>query len=264
MSASGRQRHRGPPTRWPGDRLARAGAWCTSTAPRAWPRPPRATGTDHGLERADPGPPTPQALNVPYDSGMAIVPTPALRAGDERTRPELIQDDRPDTFDTVPEFSRAGIGAFRCWRPCGRWVAAGWGNRSRDCVPGPRVRRRARRRSRASSWQRRGLHPFASRSVPTGTGRCPRMWQRERVDDPRPGGAVGAAGARSPLADQPRTSTHPGGARVIERSGESGPRQAQGAGDRPGAAGPARPMSDELAKRRRRLRPGHRYREVFP
>lgn len=56
-----------------------------------------------------------KTLNVPYDSGLAIVAHPAaLYAAMGAHAPYLIQDDRPDPFATVPEFSRRARG-FTVW-----------------------------------------------------------------------------------------------------------------------------------------------------
>ena len=69
-----------------------------------------------GVERADSW--TTDAhktLNVPYDSGIAIVRHPdALYAAMGVHAAYLIQDDRPDPVATVPEFSRRARG-FAVW-----------------------------------------------------------------------------------------------------------------------------------------------------
>jgi glutamate/tyrosine decarboxylase-like PLP-dependent enzyme len=69
-----------------------------------------------GVERADSwATDAHKTLNVPYDNGLAIVADPAaLRAAMSERAPYLIQDDRPDPFDTVPEFSRRARG-FTVW-----------------------------------------------------------------------------------------------------------------------------------------------------
>ena len=69
-----------------------------------------------GLERADSwATDAHKTLNVPYDNGLAIVAdAAALRAAMAERAPYLIQDDRPDPFDTVPEFSRRARG-FTVW-----------------------------------------------------------------------------------------------------------------------------------------------------
>ncbi|HLL64103.1 MAG TPA: aminotransferase class V-fold PLP-dependent enzyme [Propionibacteriaceae bacterium] len=69
-----------------------------------------------GLERADSwATDAHKTLNVPYDNGLAIVADiGALRAAMSERAPYLIQDDRPDPFDTVPEFSRRARG-FTVW-----------------------------------------------------------------------------------------------------------------------------------------------------
>ena len=52
---------------------------------------------------------------MPYDNGLAIVADPAaLHAAMSERAPYLIQDERPDPFDTVPEFSRRARG-FTVW-----------------------------------------------------------------------------------------------------------------------------------------------------
>ena len=56
-----------------------------------------------------------KTLNVPYDSGLAIVAEPrALHAAMGEKAAYLIQDDRPDPLATVPEFSRRARG-FTVW-----------------------------------------------------------------------------------------------------------------------------------------------------
>ena len=56
-----------------------------------------------------------KTLNVPYDSGLAIVADPAaLYAAMGAHAAYLIQDERPDPFATVPEFSRRARG-FTVW-----------------------------------------------------------------------------------------------------------------------------------------------------
>ena len=91
---------------------------CTSTAPSGCgPRPrSRYRGLTTGLERADSwATDAHKTLNVPYDNGLAIVADPeALRAAMSERAPYLIQDERPDPFDTVPEFSRRARG-FPVW-----------------------------------------------------------------------------------------------------------------------------------------------------
>ena len=69
-----------------------------------------------GVERADSwATDAHKTLNVPYDTGLAIVADPAaLHAAMSERAPYLIQDDRPDPFDTVPEFSRRARG-FPVW-----------------------------------------------------------------------------------------------------------------------------------------------------
>jgi glutamate/tyrosine decarboxylase-like PLP-dependent enzyme len=69
-----------------------------------------------GVERADSwATDAHKTLNVPYDNGLAIVADPdALHAAMSERAPYLIQDERPDPFDTVPEFSRRARG-FTVW-----------------------------------------------------------------------------------------------------------------------------------------------------
>ena len=69
-----------------------------------------------GLERADSwATDAHKTLNVPYDNGLAIVADgAALYAAMSERAPYLIQDERPDPFDTVPEFSRRARG-FTVW-----------------------------------------------------------------------------------------------------------------------------------------------------
>jgi glutamate/tyrosine decarboxylase-like PLP-dependent enzyme len=69
-----------------------------------------------GLERADSwATDAHKTLNVPYDNGLAIVrDSTALYAATSKRAPYLIQDERPDPFDTVPEFSRRARG-FTVW-----------------------------------------------------------------------------------------------------------------------------------------------------
>jgi glutamate/tyrosine decarboxylase-like PLP-dependent enzyme len=80
------------------------GLWAAAT--------PRYQALTEGLERADSwATDAHKTLNVPYDNGLAIVADPgALRAAMSERAPYLIQDDRPDPFDTVPEFSRRARG----------------------------------------------------------------------------------------------------------------------------------------------------------
>ena len=77
---------------------------------------PQLRGLTRGVERADSwATDAHKTLNVPYDSGLAIVADPtALHAAMSERAPYLIQDDRPDPFDTVPEFSRRARG-FPVW-----------------------------------------------------------------------------------------------------------------------------------------------------
>ena len=69
-----------------------------------------------GLERADSwATDAHKTLNVPYDNGLAIVAdSAAVYAAMSERAPYLIQDERPDPFDTVPEFSRRARG-FTVW-----------------------------------------------------------------------------------------------------------------------------------------------------
>ena len=67
-----------------------------------------------------------KTLNVPYDSGIAIVANAeAMYAAMGAHAAYLIQDERPDPFSTVPEFSRRARG-FTVWARCVRWAVAGW------------------------------------------------------------------------------------------------------------------------------------------
>ena len=77
---------------------------------------PQLRGLAAGVERADSwATDAHKTLNVPYDSGLAIVAdAAALHAAMSERAPYLIQDDRPDPFDTVPEFSRRARG-FPVW-----------------------------------------------------------------------------------------------------------------------------------------------------
>jgi glutamate/tyrosine decarboxylase-like PLP-dependent enzyme len=77
---------------------------------------PRLRGLTAGVERADSwATDAHKTLNVPYDSGLAIVADAAgLHAAMSERAPYLIQDERPDPFDTVPEFSRRARG-FTVW-----------------------------------------------------------------------------------------------------------------------------------------------------
>jgi glutamate/tyrosine decarboxylase-like PLP-dependent enzyme len=82
-----------------------------------------------GVERADSwATDAHKTLNVPYDNGLAIVAdSKALYAAMSERAPYLIQDQRPDPFDTVPEFSRRARG-FTVWaalRSLGRSGVAG-------------------------------------------------------------------------------------------------------------------------------------------
>ena len=69
-----------------------------------------------GVERADSwATDAHKTLNVPYDNGLAIVAdSAALYAAMSERAPYLIQDERPDPFDSVPEFSRRARG-FTVW-----------------------------------------------------------------------------------------------------------------------------------------------------
>ena len=77
---------------------------------------PRLRGLTGGVERADSwATDAHKTLNVPYDNGLAMVADPAaLHAAMSERAPYLIQDERPDPFDTVPEFSRRARG-FTVW-----------------------------------------------------------------------------------------------------------------------------------------------------
>ena len=77
---------------------------------------PRLRGLTSGVERADSwATDAHKTLNVPYDNGLAMVAdSAALHAAMSERAPYLIQDDRPDPFDTVPEFSRRARG-FTVW-----------------------------------------------------------------------------------------------------------------------------------------------------
>ena len=69
-----------------------------------------------GVERADSwASDAHKTLNVPYDSGLAIVANAeAMYAAMGAHAAYLIQDERPDPFSTVPEFSRRARG-FTVW-----------------------------------------------------------------------------------------------------------------------------------------------------
>ena len=77
---------------------------------------PRLRGLTGGVDRADSwATDAHKTLNVPYDNGLAIVAnSAALHAAMSERAPYLIQDERPDPFDTVPEFSRRARG-FTVW-----------------------------------------------------------------------------------------------------------------------------------------------------
>ncbi len=77
---------------------------------------PRHRHLTAGLEHADSwGTDAHKTLNVPYDSGLAIVADPAaLHAAMGERAAYLIQDERPDPLATVPEFSRRARG-FTVW-----------------------------------------------------------------------------------------------------------------------------------------------------
>ena len=82
-----------------------------------------------GVERADSwASDAHKTLNVPYDSGLAIVAkAEAMYAAMGVHAAYLIQDERPDPFSTVPEFSRRARG-FTVWaalRSLGRRGVAG-------------------------------------------------------------------------------------------------------------------------------------------
>jgi glutamate/tyrosine decarboxylase-like PLP-dependent enzyme len=69
-----------------------------------------------GVERADSwATDAHKTLNVPYDSGIAVVANAAaMYAAMGVHAAYLIQDERPDPFSTVPEFSRRARG-FTVW-----------------------------------------------------------------------------------------------------------------------------------------------------
>ena len=101
-----------------------------------------------------------KTLNVPYDNGLAIVADAgALYAAMGIHAAYLIQDERPDPFATVPEFSRRARG-FTVWaalRSLGR-------NGVAELVE--RLRARARQFAggladdrRCRGAERRGVHP---------------------------------------------------------------------------------------------------------
>ncbi|GAA2098864.1 aminotransferase class V-fold PLP-dependent enzyme [Microlunatus panaciterrae] len=77
---------------------------------------PRMRGLVHGLERADSwATDAHKTLNVPYDSGIAVVAdAEALYDAMGVHAAYLIQDERPDPMASVPEFSRRARG-FAVW-----------------------------------------------------------------------------------------------------------------------------------------------------
>lgn len=117
------------------------GAWChVDGAFGLWAAAsPRYAHLVAGGERADSW--TTDAhktLNVPYDSGLAIVAdAEALYASMGMHAAYLIQDERPDPFASVPEFSRRARG-FTVWaalRSLGREGSPSWSTGSVD-TPG--------------------------------------------------------------------------------------------------------------------------------
>jgi glutamate/tyrosine decarboxylase-like PLP-dependent enzyme len=84
------------------------GLWAAASA--------KLRGLTTGVERADSwATDAHKTLNVPYDNGLAIVAdASALQAAMSERAVYLIQDERPDPFDTVPEFSRRARG-FTVW-----------------------------------------------------------------------------------------------------------------------------------------------------
>ena len=123
---------------------------------------PQLRGLTNGVERADSwATDAHKTLNVPYDNGLAIVAhAAALHAAMSERAPYLIQDERPDPFSKVPEFSRHARG-FTVWaasRSLGRRgvaemverlcaharrfvrddLSAGWPSVRRPRVPVPR------------------------------------------------------------------------------------------------------------------------------
>ena len=84
------------------------GLWAASS--------PRLRNLTAGMARADSwATDAHKTLNVPYDCGLAIVAdTDAMYAAMGMHAAYLIQDERPDPFSSVPEFSRRGRG-FTVW-----------------------------------------------------------------------------------------------------------------------------------------------------
>ena len=67
-----------------------------------------------------------KTLNVPYDSGIAIVAkAEAMYAAMGVHAAYLIQDERPDPFSTVPEFFAVPV-VSRSGQRCVRWAAGEW------------------------------------------------------------------------------------------------------------------------------------------
>ena len=109
-----------------------------------------------------------KTLNVPYDCGMAIVAdTDAMYAAMGMHAAYLIQDERPDPFSSVPEFSRRARG-FTVWaalRSLGVKASPRW---SRGSAPGPGSSPTVCRRWTAYGWSTTWCSPrSARRSGPT-------------------------------------------------------------------------------------------------
>ena len=101
-----------------------------------------------------------KTLNVPYDSGLAMVRDPAaIRAAMSIRGDYLIPDETHRTRTSGCRSCRAAAGRWRSGRPCVRWVAPGWRSWSTGSAGTPPRSPDGRRCSRGDRAQRRGLHP---------------------------------------------------------------------------------------------------------